>query len=152
MEEELMNAYSEVDQILDILGDVYKQKLPTKLRELFSQKKNVNHRITISKDTKMEDLKIKRTTAIIISILNLKYWATNPDTIRFLKRQYYNNEKEYQEKINQYKEFSWLDNNKSKTNLNIQENSEETSLVELKNESIIAKVKKIIAKILFGRK
>ncbi len=152
MEEELMNAYSEVDQILDILGDVYKQKLPTKLRELFSQKKNVNHRITISKDTKMEDLKIKRTTAIIISILNLKYWETNPDTIRFLKRQYYNNEKEYQEKINQYKEFSWLDNNKSKTNLNIQENSEETSLVELKNESIIAKVKKIIAKILFGRK
>ena len=46
-----------------------------------------------------------------------------------MKQHYYNNERKYQEKINQYKEKDWLQN--KKFDGQVQENYAETSLIEI---------------------
>ena len=45
MDNILKNAYAEVYQILDILGNEYKRKVPYKLRKLFKENQNTNHKI-----------------------------------------------------------------------------------------------------------
>lgn len=87
MESSLNNAYTKVIQILNILGDSYKNKIPQKLIELFESKQNLNFKTNIKKDIKIENIEISRTALIIISILNIKYWATN-DEKEFLKKIY----------------------------------------------------------------
>lgn len=139
MEDTLKNAYAEVEQILDFLGESYKQKIPSKLITLFKEKKNINHKISIDSNTKFEDIKLCRTTIVILSILNLKYWETNSNKKIKLKKIYDDNESKYQEKINVYKQEDWLENRKSRDkNIEIKE---ETSLVEIKKYSIIDKIK-----------
>ena len=150
MENVLKNAYAEVEQILDFLGDSYKNQIPPKLIRLFNEKKNINHNIYIDANTKVEDIKLSRTTIIILSILNLKYWETNTNKKMKLKTIYDQNEDEYQEKINIYKQDDWLkDRNKNKQ---IQEVTKESSLIEIKKYSIFDKIKNFFKKILNYKK
>ena len=39
MESKLYKAYAEVDEILELMEDMYKFKIPEKLRELFKKEK-----------------------------------------------------------------------------------------------------------------
>ena len=150
MENVLKNAYAEVEQILDFLGDSYKNKIPSKLIRLFNEKKNINHKIYIDANTKVEDIKLSRTTIIILSILNLKYWETNINKKMKLKTIYDQNEEKYQEKINIYKQDDWL-KNRSK-NKQIKEVTNESSLIEIKKYSIFDKIKNFFKKILNYKK
>lgn len=109
MDEALKNAYAEVNQVLDILGNKYKKKVPYKIRKLFKEKQNPNYKI----NGKIQE--ISKNALIIISILNLKYWEKDPEKIKVLKDQYNKNEIEYQQKINIYKQKNWLSNRRANT-------------------------------------
>lgn len=65
MESTLKIAYSEVDQVLDILGEKYKQEIPTKIREMINREKDANHRIVIDN---INDMHLTRKALIILSI------------------------------------------------------------------------------------
>ena len=132
------------------MGDSYKNKIPPKLIKLFNEKKNINHKIFIDTNTKVEDIKLSRTTIIILSILNLKYWETNINKKMKLKTIYDQNEEKYQEKINIYKQDDWL-KNRSK-NKQIKEVTNESSLIEIKKYSIFDKIKNFFKKILNYKK
>lgn len=147
MENTLKIAYSEVDQVLDILGEKYKQEVPTKIRDMISREKDVNHKITINK---IDDIHLTRKALIILSIFNLKYWEKDKNNIENLKQHYYNNERKYQEKINQYKEKDWLQSKKSDDQ--VQENHIGTSLIEIDNTSFISKIKRFLKKLIHRRK
>lgn len=152
MEDTLKNAYAEVEKILDILGDKYKQKLPEKVRNLFQEKKNTNYEVKIDKKTKIEDIKVSRTALIIISILNLKYWEEDPDKKEELKEIYDKNEVKYQEKINIYKQDEWLKNRNSKKKIKIEEKNTETNLIVQQDIPIITKIKKFFMNLIHNRK
>lgn len=147
MESTLKIAYSEVDQVLDILGEKYKQEIPTKIREMINREKDANHRIVIDN---INDIHLTRKALIILSIFNLKYWEKDKNNIEKLKKHYYNNERIYQEKINQYKEKDWLQSKKFDNQA--QENHTETSLIEINNTSFISKIKSFLKKLIYRRK
>ena len=147
MENTLKIAYSEVDQVLNILGEKYKQEIPKKIRDMISREKDANHKITIDK---IDDIHLTRKSLIILSIFNLKYWEKDKNNIEKLKQHYYNNERKYQEKINQYKEKDWLQN--KKFDGQVQENYAETSLIEINNTSFISKIKIFLKKLIHLRK
>lgn len=108
MDTTLKNAYAEVNQILDILGEKYKCKIPEKVLKLFNEKQNPNYKINIKQQMKLnKELKISRNALTIISILNLKYWA-NSDEKKRLQETYKQNELEFQNKISEYKNDKWL--------------------------------------------
>ena len=106
MENTQKMAYAEVGRILDILGDNYKKKVPSKIRELFYKEDNPQVDINLSN---INDKKISRKALIILSVLNLKYWEDNPQKKQRLKIAYLENEVKYREK---FKENSWLNEKK----------------------------------------
>ncbi len=106
MENTQKMAYAEVGRILDILGDNYKKKVPSKIRELFYKDDNPQVDINLSN---INDKKISRKALIILSVLNLKYWEDNPQKKQRLKIAYLENEVKYREK---FKENSWLNEKK----------------------------------------
>lgn len=147
MESTLKIAYSEVDQVLNLLGEKYKQAIPSEIRDVINKEKDINHKITIEN---VNDIHLSRKALIILSIFNLKYWEKDEKNIENLKQQYYNNEKRFQEKINQYKQKDWLQ--KSNGNDKIEETITETSLVKVNNNSIISKIKEFLKKLIHKRK
>ena len=73
----LKNAYTEVNQVIELLGEPYKNKIPKQIINFFYENRNINYKANISKNIPIEDIEISRTALIIISILNLKYWETD---------------------------------------------------------------------------
>ena len=85
MENTQKMAYAEVGRILDILGDKYKKKVPSKIRELFYKEDNPQVDINLSN---INDKKISRKALIILSVLNLKYWEDDPQKKQRIKIAY----------------------------------------------------------------
>lgn len=149
----LNNAYAEVNQVLNILGRKYKNKVPRKLLKLFNEQQNIEYKKKLEQTKKVENLQISRTALTIISILNLKYWETDLEKKKELKQQYLENERKYQEAVKIGRENRWLNINKKnltdeKINIEneIKENTATTSLSEIKKNSLWNKIKKIIKK------
>ena len=156
MDEMMANAFTEVNQILDILGDKYKSQVPEDLLELFKEKQNPNYKTNINKDQKVEEMDITRQALIIISILNLRYWEKDPQKIEELEKIYKENDIKFQEKVNAFRNNDdWLVTKKEEKHEEmVQEENErvkdEFALVKQEN-SFINKIRLFFLKI-FSRK
>lgn len=153
MEITLNNAYAEVNQVLDILGRKYRNKVPRKLLKLFNEQQNIEYKKNLEQAKKIENLQISRTALTIISILNLKYWETDIEKKQELKQQYLENERKYQESVKLGRENGWLNIDKKnstdeKINIKneIKESIANTSLTEIKKNSFWDKIKKMFKK------
>lgn len=89
-------TYYEVDAFLNILGKYYLNKLPIKLRELFSKEKSTNYEFQIDPDKPIKDQEFSDEALAIIAFLNLKYWCTNEEEKKRLNDIYLENEKNYE--------------------------------------------------------
>lgn len=140
MDETMKIAYAEVSQVVETLGNDYKNKIPRTILKVIEEKKDNNHKINVTDDN------LSRVALIIISILNLKYWEKDENQINFLKEKYYENERKYQELINAYKKPDWL----KKDNNNFENISNNNTSLIVKKERMIDKVirffKKFIGK------
>lgn len=123
MENTQKMAYAEVGRILDILGDNYKKKVPSKIRELFYKEDNPQVDINLSN---INDKKISRKALIILSILNLKYWEDNPQKKQRLRIAYLENEVVYREKFKE-------------SNFSNEQKAEDTNTVSVTTELIVPK-------------
>ena len=142
METTLQNAYREVGQILNLLGNDYKSKIPSNMLALFEQK--VEERNPKELYEEIKNKKISRDALIILSILNTKYWA-NEDEKQELIAFYNKNEEDYQDKINSYKTQEWLKRVKNKER-------EQVSLVVIQEKSIWTKIKMFLKSLMSKRK
>lgn len=145
MEVTLKNAYTEVYQILNLLGEKYTKKVPKKILKLIEENQNTEYKVNIKKDSKIEEMQLSRNALIIISILNMKYWAT-PEEKERLQKIYNQNEFDYQEKINKFRQDDWLRKDKNKV-----DNYQETSLIK-QETSLIAKIKRFFRNLIQKRK
>ena len=96
---QLKKSYAEVGEILNVLGESYKEKLPPQLLELFEMSAQETSDIFINEYSDFETVDISREALVIISILNLKYWEQDPEEIERLKKQYEENEEKYKKSI-----------------------------------------------------
>lgn len=143
METTLKSAYKEVGQILNLLGNDYKAKVPSSLLALFEQNMEEKNVSDLYKEIKNN--KVSRDALIILSILNAKYWA-NEEEKQGLKAVYDKNEEEYQRKINSYQRKDWLKKERNK------EKIEEVSLVVVRENSIWTKIKNFLKNLIPKRK
>lgn len=98
----LRKAYTEVNVILNLLGNEYKSRIPKQLLKLFEENQNDKYYPNINKSQKIDDMEISRDALVIISILNLKYWETDEKEIKRLKEIYIQNQIDYQKKMGLY--------------------------------------------------
>ena len=150
MENELLKAYAEVDEILANMESIYVEKIPKKIRELFSNNRLEGYTPNINSNIPLDEQNLQKKTYSILAMLNLNYWCENENEKQELIAIYAENdrkkEEELREKYNPDNLF------KNKTNIRQQEEMDKgTALVEYKEEKFF---KKIINKIMsfFRRK
>ena len=138
-------AYSEIDEFLELLSEEQRNKIPKKLRDFFKEEKDTEYIKNIDKDIPIKDQNLKEETLAIIALLNLQYWCEDEEEKKRLKAIYTQNEKEYQDML--YEKYNPNDIFKKK-NETITENNikqeENMQMIEYK-EPIF---KRIINKIL----
>ena len=134
MNVQLKKSYAEVGEILNVLGDSYKEKLPKALLNLFESCSCETSDIFINEYSDFSNVEISREALVIISILNLKYWEENPQKIAKLQEKYEENEKVYRA----------LKNDCQK----IEEKVESKEIIEKKEYTFIQKITMFFEKLL----
>lgn len=138
-------AYTEVDEILNILEDKYVEKIPEKVRTFFKEVKNKNYEFKIDIDKPLMEQNLKRETLIILAILKLNYWCDSEEEKKDFLNELVENDKKNVEKYNPEKLFK--NNEKEEPKLEL-----EQAIVESKHENIIQRLISKIKRIFNRRK
>lgn len=137
-------AYVEILEIINNMGEEYRNKVPEKLLNLFEEKKDPNYTFDLSK-IQITDKKVFLDETIgLLSLLELKYWA-NDEEREFLTKALKENEIKYQKELREkYNPDDIFKNDKTqKADAkidNIKEEKENAQIVEHK-ETIFTKIK-----------
>ena len=115
-------AYSEVDEFIELLSENEKNEIPKKLREFFKEEKDLDYKKNINASIPIKDQNLKEETLAIIALLNLQYWCKDEAEKNRLKSIYMANEEKYQVEL---REKYNPDNIFKKKAENIEENTEE---------------------------
>lgn len=91
-------AFKEVNEIIAIMGEPYKNKIPMQLRNLL-QKEEKNYVTNIKKDLPFEKQKISRTALILLNYINRNYWIEDEGKKQRLKQCYEQREEQYQKML-----------------------------------------------------
>lgn len=148
MKNDLYKAYAEVDEILSFMEDVYIDKIPKKLRELFKNERLEDYKPNIDPKISLDEQKLQKKTFSILAMLNLNYWCEDEKEKQDLIAIYAENDRKKEEKL---REKYNPDNlfKKKETEQKIEEPqkniAENTVLVEYKEEKFF---KKLIKKIM----
>ncbi len=74
MNENINRSYKEVNEILNLMGDSYKDRVPKKMKTLFDKAEDKNYEPGITLDDFMAG-KMLDETKTILTILYINYWA-----------------------------------------------------------------------------
>ena len=97
-----MMAYSEVYEILNLLDEKYKEKVPDKVRKFFAEERLKDYKPEIDVNTPLIEQNLNRETIVLLAILNLNYWCDTPEEKQEILDELSNNEKEKEELLEKY--------------------------------------------------
>lgn len=146
-------AYSEAAvEVLDILEHTKKEdvnKIPKKFIEFLENNKSKTYISNLDHTKTIKEMNLKPKTHALLGLIYLKYWANEEEKIEFRKKAQVN-EFNYQKELNEKYNPNNLFKNKNAVNIEKSETIQQTSLVEIKKETImqkiISKIKEIFKK------
>lgn len=139
---ENMLAYAEIDEILNLLEDDYRERVPKKVRDFFKEEKMKDYHPEIDIEKPLIEQNLKRETMVLLAILNLNYWCENEkEKQRFLNELDKNDEekKELEEKYNPDNLFKKKQDESTENNLQIIEYKKPNFI-----QILLTKIKKIL--------
>lgn len=139
---ENMLAYAEIDEILNLLEDDYREMVPKKVRDFFKEEKIKDYHPEIDIEKPLIEQNLKRETMVLLAILNLNYWCENEEEKqRFLNELDKNEEekKELEEKYNPDNLFKKKQDESTENNLQIVEYKKPNFI-----QILLTKIKKIL--------
>lgn len=74
-----IQAYAEVDYIINHMNEKYREKVPQKMRDFFHDLRDPNHEININPYVPLQKQGLHRFTLEIIALLHLKYWCEDEE-------------------------------------------------------------------------
>lgn len=89
-------VFKEVNEIIDIMGEKYKNKVPKKLLEILKNGEDINYITKIEKDVPFEKQIISRTALILLSYINRNYWIELEEEKQKIKKAYRLEEEKHQ--------------------------------------------------------
>lgn len=99
---ENMLAYAEIDEILNLLEDDYREMVPKKVRDFFKEEKMKDYHPEIDIEKPLIEQNLKRETMVLLAILNLNYWCENEEEKQSFLDELDKNEKEKNELEEKY--------------------------------------------------
>lgn len=139
---ENMLAYAEIDEILNLLEDDYRERVPKKVRDFFKEEKIKDYHPEIDIEKPLIEQNLKREIMVLLAILNLNYWCENEEEKqRFLNELDKNEEekKELEEKYNPDNLFKKKQDESTENNLQIVEYKKPNFI-----QILLTKIKKIL--------
>ena len=99
MTQSTMEAYAEVDTILNLMDEKYIKEIPEKLRKMFKEKRAKAYNKNIVLDKPLEEQNLNKETLSILAVLNYNYWCKDEERKKQLINLYSKNENIYQEEL-----------------------------------------------------
>lgn len=152
LSENTRQAYTEIDNFIELLDEYNRNKVPKKLREFFKREKDTTYIKVINPNIPIKDQNLKEETLALIAVLNLQYWCEDEEEKQRYRKIYSDNEIKHQQKLNEMYNLDDIFKNKQKHELTSKELSSEQiqkniAMVEYK-ESILKKIFNKILKFL----
>lgn len=140
MNQSTMEAYAEIDIILNYMDESYINQIPLKVRNTFKELKSKTYIKDIDPSIPLENQNLKRETITLLSILNYNYWCTDENRKKELMNIYTTNtqkaEEELKEKYNPDNVFNNVKSSEEQSN----SSTIETSEIIVTKESFISKI------------
>lgn len=141
-------AYTEIDNFIELLDEYNRNKVPKKLREYFKKEKDDTYTKTINPNMSIKEQNLKEETLALIAVLNLQYWCEDENEKQRLRKIYSDNEIKHQEKLREmYNPDDVFKRKDREINYELNNTTDELSIVEYKEsvlKRIIGKIKKIL--------
>lgn len=140
MKVETKEIYSEVYQILNLLGTEYTEKLPATLMNMLNEKRAINYNPQYTEDLPLNEQNIRKETMAIIVLLYLNYWCEDENEVAEINNILKNNEEKYQLELRErYNPDNIFKKQKQETK-NVEEQiANETAMIPYK-KSIFARI------------
>lgn len=142
---ETRQAYSEIDELINLFNEEERNRIPSKLRQFFKDEKDQNYVKHIDANIPIKDQNLKQETIDLIAFLNLKYICQDEEEKKRLKAIYQENENKYQEALREKYNPDNIFKDKVKQETIETPKEENLQMVEHKEQSFI---QKIISKII----
>lgn len=104
-------AYVEILEIIKLMGEEYKEKIPAKLLEIFEKNKDNNYEYSIDIKKGLAEQEFMEETLGLLGMIELDYWAT-PEEKKILKESLRKNEEEHQKRLQEKYSVDNIFNNK----------------------------------------
>ena len=145
-----MMAYSEIYEILNLMEDEDKERVPQEVRDFFEEQRMKEYKPKIRTDIPLTEQNLKRETVVLLTILVINYWCDSEEEKQSFIDELEKNEKikmKLQEKYNPDNLFK----NRKKTKEDVvMEQVENVEMIQYK-ENLFTKLKKWFEKI-FNKK
>lgn len=141
MNVQIQEIYSEVYNILNLLGESYIKKLPVSLFNMIMEEKREDYNPKYDSKINLEQQNIKRETLAMIALFHLNYWCNSEEEKNEVKTLFKTNDEKHQADI---REKYNPDNLFKKRGLKQEENV-------LTNEVAMVKYKEPIMKRIFNK-
>ncbi len=99
MKQSTMEAYAEVDMILNLMDEKYVREIPEKLRTLFKSKKAKDYSKNIVDNKPLKEQNLNKETLSILAVLNYNYWCKDEKRKKELWDIYSENDRKYQQEL-----------------------------------------------------
>ena len=139
-----MLAYAEIDEILNLLEDEYRESVPEKVRDFFREERMPNYTPKIEIEKPLTEQKLKRETMVLLAILYINYWCDNDEEKQRFIDEMAKNEKEKRELEEKYNPDK-LFNNRTKED-NVIEQVKNVEMIQYRG-NIFKKLREWIRKI-----
>ena len=134
-------AYTEIDNFIELLTEKDKNKIPKKLRLFFKEEKDKNYIKPINIEIPIKEQNLKEETLALIALLNIKYLCKDDKERERLTKVYQDNDRKYQEILKGKYDADNLFKKRIVTSKAIEENiPEEYSISEYKERNFLQKL------------
>lgn len=151
MKKELKIACTEINELLQYFPQEYKDSIPRKMKDFLKENEDVNHKIQIDLNKKLEEQNLTSETKTLLILIYRNYWATE-ERKKDLDKIFMENDEKYEEELRQKYNpdqiFGKIDCEKRDIFVESDEYDEKKTKNILKKESFIAIIESLKVKLL----
>ena len=140
-----MMAYSEIYEILNLMEDEDKERVPQEVRDFFEEQRMKEYKPKIRTDIPLTEQNLKRETVVLLTILIINYWCDSEEEKQSFINELEKNEKIKKELAEKYNSDSLFKNKKTNEE-NVMQQISDIDMIQYK-ENIITKLKEWFRKI-----
>ena len=147
MKQETKEIYSELYQILTLLGEEYIEKLPHNLTKLLEEKRDLEYIPQYTVEIPFNQQQVRKETIAVLALIHLNYWCEDEEEKQKLLQMLNKNEQSFQEELREQYNPDEIFKDRKRTGI-LQE-QENMALVPIKEnwcKKIIKKIKEIFKK------